>query len=45
MNHIPGKPGQFVYPRPMPQPMMSQISKIFLRLCEFKKIWALKRHP
>jgi hypothetical protein len=45
MNHIPGKPGQFVYPRPMPGPMMAQLAKLFLRLCELKKIWALKRHP
>ena len=44
MNHIPGKPGQFVYPRPMPGPMMAQLAKLFLRLCELKKIWALKRH-
>lgn len=45
MNHIPGKPGQFVYPRPMPGPMMAQLAKLFLRLCELKTIWALKRHP
>jgi hypothetical protein len=45
MNHIPGKPGQFVYQRPMPGPMMAQLAKLFLRLCEHKKIWALKRHP
>lgn len=45
MNHIPGKRGQFVYSRPMPQPMMSQLSKLFLRVCEHKKVWALKRHP
>jgi hypothetical protein len=45
MNHIPGKRGQFVYPRPMPGPMMAQLAKQFLRLREHKKIWALKRHP
>lgn len=45
MNQIPGKPGQFIYQRPMPGPMMAQLAKLFLRLCELKKIWALKRHP
>ena len=45
MNHIPGKAGQFVYPRSMPGPMMAQLARLFLRLCELKKIWALKRHP
>jgi len=45
MNHLPGKHGQFVYPRPMPGPMMSQLAKLFLKLCELKKVWALKRHP
>jgi hypothetical protein len=31
-----------IYPRPMPGPMMAQLAKLFLRLCELKK---LKRHP
>ena len=45
MSHIPGRKNQFVYPRPMPGPMMAQLAKRFLQLRELKKIWALKRHP
>jgi hypothetical protein len=45
MSHIPGRPNQFVYPRPMPGPMMAQLARRFLQLRELRKIWALKRHP
>jgi hypothetical protein len=45
MSTIPGRPDQFVYPRPMPGPMMAQLAKRFLQLRDLKKIWALKRHP
>jgi hypothetical protein len=45
MSHIPGRPNQFVYPRPMPDPMMSQLAKRFLQLRERKLVWALRRHP
>jgi hypothetical protein len=45
MSHIPGRQNQFVYPRPMPGPMMAQLAKRFLQLRELKKIWALKRRP
>lgn len=45
MGHIPDKQGQFVYQRPMPGPMMAQLAKLFLRLRELNKVWALRRHP
>lgn len=45
MTTIPGRPGQFVYQRPMPGPMMAQLARRFLQLRELKKVWALRRHP
>ena len=45
IQDVPGRPGQFAYPRTMPGPKLAEIAKAFRLLRDRKLIRAVVRHP